>query len=85
MTAANVLRIAIVAVLKRSRGKFGRFHTVAKLSISGANVHDCVSVRQRPCQTIDVADESLGSTNVLDSRPGSTSISDRVVPLIGTS
>ena len=83
-TAASVLRIATVAVLKSSRGKFSCDQTLVKLSIWGEKVHAWVSVRQRPGHSMSAADASDGSTNVLDSRPFTTSIRLRVVPSMGT-
>ena len=53
--------------------------------MSGAKVHACSSVRHRPCHVIRVCAGSCGSTNTLDSRPGSTRMSWRVGPSgIGT-
>ena len=75
-----MLSSAIPNVLRSSRGKLSWFQAVVKLSMSGANVHACSSVRQRPCHSIGVWVGSVGSTNMLDSRPGSMRISCFVVP-----
>ena len=48
--------MAIAAVLNSSLGKLSCDQAVVKLATSGANVHAWVSVRQRPCHSIGVAD-----------------------------
>ena len=56
-------------------GSSSWFQTVVKFSTSGENSQACSSVRQRPCHSIWRRVGSAGSTKMLDSRPGSTSIS----------